>query len=150
VDEIVNSIKTLGEEIKDKIIVQKVLISLPMRCDSKVSTLEYREDLENLTMDELHGILIAYEMTTWKENSSEMETSFKASKEKKYYEHVPNENHSYISYEETNFIRKIKKGYRKHKGKLPFKCLNYGKIGHFSNKFPYPKQEDNDYEEYYN
>jgi hypothetical protein len=33
-----------------------------MRYDAKVSTLKYREDLDNLTMDELHGILIAYEM----------------------------------------------------------------------------------------
>ena len=40
VDEIVNSIRALGEEIKDKIIVQNVLISSPMRYDSKVSTLE--------------------------------------------------------------------------------------------------------------
>jgi hypothetical protein len=62
VDEIVNSIITLGEELKDKIIFQKVLRSLPMKYDAKVSTLEYREDVEKLTMDELHGILIAYEM----------------------------------------------------------------------------------------
>jgi hypothetical protein len=57
VDEIVNSIRALGEELKDKIIVQKVLISLPMRYDSKVYTLEYREYLDKLTLNELHGIL---------------------------------------------------------------------------------------------
>ena len=68
-DEIVNSIRTLGEELKDKIIVQKVLRSLPMRYDAKVSTLEDRKDLEKLTMDELHGIRIAYEMRTRKEKS---------------------------------------------------------------------------------
>jgi hypothetical protein len=39
VDEIINSIRALGEEIKDKIVVQKVLRSLPMRYDAKVSTL---------------------------------------------------------------------------------------------------------------
>jgi hypothetical protein len=39
VDRIVNSIRALGEELKDKIIVKKVLISLPMRYDAKVSTL---------------------------------------------------------------------------------------------------------------
>jgi hypothetical protein len=69
VDEIVNSIRALGEEIKDKIIVQKVLRSLPMRYDAKVSTLEYREDLDKLIMDELHGIIIAYEMRTEQEKS---------------------------------------------------------------------------------
>jgi hypothetical protein len=40
VDGIVNSIRALGEYIEEKIIVQKVLRSLPMRHDSKVSTLE--------------------------------------------------------------------------------------------------------------
>jgi hypothetical protein len=37
-----------------------------MRYDAKVSTLEDRENLDKLTMDELHGILIAYEMRTGK------------------------------------------------------------------------------------
>jgi hypothetical protein len=64
---------------------------------------------------------------------------------------VPNENHSNISYEEVaNFIRKLKKGSGKYKGKLPFKCFNCGKIGNSSNKCLYPKQEDNDDEEAYN
>jgi hypothetical protein len=58
-----------GEELKDKIIVQKVLRSLPMKYDAKLSTLEDREDLGKLAMDELHGILIAYEMRTGQEMS---------------------------------------------------------------------------------
>jgi hypothetical protein len=65
-DEIVNSIRALGEELKETIIVQKVLISLPMRYDAKVFTLEDREEFDKLTMDELHGIITAYEMRTRK------------------------------------------------------------------------------------
>jgi hypothetical protein len=49
-----------------------------MRYDAKVSTLEDREDLDKLTMDELHGIRIAYEMRTKQEKSSKRETTFKA------------------------------------------------------------------------
>jgi hypothetical protein len=64
VDEIVNVIKGLGEEIKGSMIVQKVLRSLPMRFDPKISSLEEREDLATLSMDELHGILTTYEMRT--------------------------------------------------------------------------------------
>jgi hypothetical protein len=40
VDETVNEIRGLGEEVDESIIVQKVLRSLPMRFDPKVSTLE--------------------------------------------------------------------------------------------------------------
>jgi hypothetical protein len=61
-------------------------------------------------------------------------------KRTKNHDHVPNENHLDISdEEETNFIRKLSKGSGKYKGKLPFKCFNYGKVGHFASKCPYPK-----------
>jgi hypothetical protein len=68
VDEIVNAIIGLGEEIKESVIVQKVLISLPMRFNPKISALEERSDLNSISMDKLHGIFIAYEMRTEHEN----------------------------------------------------------------------------------
>jgi hypothetical protein len=43
--------------MKEPIIVQKVLRSLPMRFDPKISSLEERTNLDTLSMDELHGIL---------------------------------------------------------------------------------------------
>jgi hypothetical protein len=64
VDEIVNAIIGLGEEIEEFAIVQKVLRSLPMRFNPKISALEERSDLNSISMDELHGIFIAYEMRT--------------------------------------------------------------------------------------
>jgi hypothetical protein len=83
VDEIVNAIKGLGEEMKEPIIVQKVLRSLPMRFDPKISSLEERTDLATLSMDELHGILTDYEMRTKQDNPPKKEASFKASKKKR-------------------------------------------------------------------
>jgi hypothetical protein len=62
VDEIVNTIKGLGETIDEKFVVQKVLRTLPSRFDPKISSIEEMKDLDSLTMDELHGILTAYEM----------------------------------------------------------------------------------------
>ena len=59
---IVNTIKGLGVEVPDYELVEKILGTLPMEYNSKVSTLEYWENLEDLTMDELYGILIAYEL----------------------------------------------------------------------------------------
>ena len=47
--------------------------------NSNISTLEYR-DLETLTMEELYGILIAYEMNIGKDDSQNKEAIFKACK----------------------------------------------------------------------
>ena len=46
----------------------------------KISTQEDREDIDKLTMEELYGILIAYEMRIGKDDSQKMEASLKASK----------------------------------------------------------------------
>jgi predicted ATP-dependent serine protease len=48
--------------------------------------------------------------------------------------------------EEANFIKKLHKGAGKYKGKLPFKCFNCGKVGHFVAKCPYPKEYSKDEE----
>lgn len=45
VDEVVNSIKGLGEEIEETIIVQKVLMSLSSRFNPKISAIEEMKDL---------------------------------------------------------------------------------------------------------
>jgi hypothetical protein len=68
VDEIVNAIIGLGEEIKESVIVQKVLRSLPMRIYPKISTLKERAYLDSISMEELHGIFTTYEMRTEHEN----------------------------------------------------------------------------------
>jgi hypothetical protein len=59
-DEVVNINKGLGVEVDDSVVVQKVLRSIPMRFDSKISTLEEISDLGTLGMDELHGIFTTY------------------------------------------------------------------------------------------
>ena len=47
-------------------------------------------------------------------------------------------------------MRKMKRGIGKYKGKLPLKCFDYGKIGHFASKFPYAKDHNSDDENSYN
>ena len=48
------------------------------------------------------------------------------------------------SEEEANFVRKIKRGIGKYKGKLPLICFECGKIGHFASKCPYAKDQNSD------
>ena len=64
IDETTNIIRGLGEKIEELVIVQKILRSLPMRFDSKISAIEEIIDLDTMIVDELHGSLTTYEMRT--------------------------------------------------------------------------------------
>ena len=48
IDEVVNTMRSLGEKVKYVNIVQKVLRSLPVRFNSKLSALEERVDISTL------------------------------------------------------------------------------------------------------
>ena len=151
VDDIIITIIGVCETVEQSMIVQKVLGSLPLIFDAKFFSIEEMKDLEKLTMDELHGILTAYEKRNEKEKSSKKEATFKASKKTKNKEQKSSDCSSYESdVEEANFVRKHKKGSGKYKVKFPFKCFNCGKIGHFAAKCLYEKNESSDNEEEYN
>ena len=79
VDEVVNAIRGLGGKLREKEVVSKVLRTLPMKYDSKVSTLKEWDDLDHVIVDELHGIFTAYEMRIGLNESSKKEATFKAS-----------------------------------------------------------------------
>ena len=121
-----------------------------MRFDPKVSSLEKRQYLDKLSMDEL-GILTAYEMRTEQEKTSIKEAAFKVSKKTKK-KNLKSKSSSSFSKdsddeEEANFVRKLQHGTGKFKGKLPLKCVKCGRVGHFSSKCPYVKGLYNDEEE---
>ncbi|XP_077228618.1 uncharacterized protein LOC143861606 [Tasmannia lanceolata] len=73
VSSIVNQIRTYGNKLDDKKIVEKVLRSLPNKFDHVVAVIEESKDLTKYSMNELMGFLQAHEqrlnMTT--ENSLE-------------------------------------------------------------------------------
>ena len=59
--EILNKMKALGETIRECLIVQKILRSLPSRFNPKVSAIEETADWETFTMNQLLGNLTTYE-----------------------------------------------------------------------------------------
>ena len=76
VDGIMNSIKGLRYTIEQDSIVQKIMRTLPPCFKSKVSFLEEKTNLDDVQKDELHGILIVYEMGIENENGSRKEVSY--------------------------------------------------------------------------
>jgi hypothetical protein len=112
------------------------LRSLRDRFNPKVSAIEELNNLKTLEFDQLLGTLTAYEMTIVKDKSTSREESFKAYKNE---DSEPDEI-------EEKFVKRLKKGSDKYKGKLPFKCFDCGRIGHFANKCPH-KRKDQTYDD---
>jgi hypothetical protein len=149
-DETVNAIIGLGEEIEESVIVQKVLRSLPMRFNPKISALEEISDLNSISMDELHGMFTAYEMRTEQESPDVKEAAFKASKrskqkKKEQEEYSSSSDVSEDDEEVANFVKRLNKGTNgRYRGKLPLICFNCDGIGHFANKCPHKKKRNDE------
>jgi hypothetical protein len=133
VEELVNAMKGLGEKFEESILFQKILRSFLDKFNPKVSAIEELNDLKTLSIDQLLGTLTAYEMRINKDKSITREASFKADKN----------TDSDLDDIEANFVRRLKKESGKYQGKLPFKCFNCGKIGHFASKCPHQKKDQN-------
>lgn len=80
IDEVTNMIIGFGEEVKEEMIVHKILRSFPMRINAKVSATEEMANLKDLKMDQLHGTLTTYWMRVGREKSKPKEVAFKVSK----------------------------------------------------------------------
>jgi hypothetical protein len=104
-------------------------------------------------MDELHGILITYEMRIDQDNPVMKEEALNAYKKIKKKNKQESKldcscNDDLVEDEEVeNFVRKMKRGTSKYKGMLPLKCFNCGGISHFSSKCPCAKNKYSNEEE---
>ncbi|XP_075083197.1 uncharacterized protein LOC142166975 [Nicotiana tabacum] len=58
---IVNKIRLVGEDFKDDRIVKKILVTIPERFESKISSLEESKDLSTISVAELISVLQAQE-----------------------------------------------------------------------------------------
>ena len=147
VDKLVNTIRGLGEEVDESIVVRKILRTLLERFNPNISALEERTDLNIVTVDQLYGTLVSYEKRIEDEDTSRKEAAFKASSKQyaknKSTKSKPASDDS-DDEEIENFVRKMKRGAGKYKSKLPLKCFSCEKIGHFTSKCHYAKNSDSD------
>ncbi|KAH9313532.1 hypothetical protein KI387_022159 [Taxus chinensis] len=142
--------KGLGEYMKEEVVVQKVLMSLTPKFDSKVSVIEETKDLNTLKIDDLHGTLITYEMRVMESKPTKKEINFKAEKKRKDKKVKVDDDAHELGDEElfSMVARRLTVGTGKYKGKLPFKLFSCGKVGHFIDKFPHrhDKKGNDDHE----
>lgn len=128
IDKIVNSRRGLGEIVDEQDVDRKVIRTLLPKFETKVSTLEEKKIFSTMTLDNLQGILTAYEMRIGSNFSTSKETTFRVEKKEEL------DSESKLSDAiEALLVRNLK---NKYKGKLPFKCFNHGKIGHFVAQCP--------------
>jgi hypothetical protein len=105
--------------------------------------------MNSISMDELHGKFIAYEMRTKQENPDVKEATFKASKrskqKKKEQEQYSSSNDVSKDNEVANIVKTLNKGTNgRYRGKIPLICFNYDGNGHFSNKCPHKKKRNDE------
>jgi len=137
IDGIVNCMKILGEEIKEVVLVERVLRSLSSKFESKVSTIEEKKTLQSLTMSKLHGILTAYKMRKGGP-SDKREATFKALGNGDYNDSGNMSGEE----EESNFVKNLQQGSGRFRGKLRFKCFSCGRVGHYATKCPHKDKLD--------
>ncbi|KAL9444243.1 hypothetical protein AB3S75_017429 [Citrus x aurantiifolia] len=73
---IANKIRMLGEEFSDRRIVEKILVTLPERFESKISSLEESRDMSTITLGELVNALQAQEQRRAYRNEEMVEGAF--------------------------------------------------------------------------
>ncbi|KAL0440851.1 UNVERIFIED_CONTAM: hypothetical protein Sradi_0024000 [Sesamum radiatum] len=78
VRELVNQLKAYGEDIPEKRVVEKLLISVTEKYDPIVTTIKETKDITTLTVIELVGSLEAYEKRRSRREENSLENAFQS------------------------------------------------------------------------
>eukprot|EP00253_Pinus_taeda_P019173 PITA_19173 len=74
---LITQMRTHGETIEERRIVEKILRVLPSKFDAIVTTIEETKDLSNFSVDELHASMITHEQRLSRNENSSLEQAFK-------------------------------------------------------------------------
>eukprot|EP00253_Pinus_taeda_P024602 PITA_24602 len=74
---LITQMRTRGETIEERRIVEKILRVLPSKFDAIVTTIEETKDLSNFSVDELHASLITHKQRLSRNENSSLEQAFK-------------------------------------------------------------------------
>ncbi|KAG6501622.1 hypothetical protein ZIOFF_041505 [Zingiber officinale] len=144
---IVNQIRLLGESMPDARVVEKVLVSLPEKFESKISSLEDSRDLSQISIAELVNSLQAVELRKENRIGQATETTLVAkfkgkAQVSKFKGNFNNNNEKKGKKEEfqRNFQSDLfcskcnRKGHLEKfcRSKAPAKCWNCNKLGHLA------------------
>ena len=78
IKEIVNQMRAHGEDIQDKRIVEKILISVTEKFDPSVTTIKSTRDLATLSVTGLMGTLEAYEQRLSRHTEDSTKNAFQS------------------------------------------------------------------------
>ena len=78
---IVNKVRLLGKDFSDERIMQKILVTLPEKHESKISSLEESMDLSSISLVELVNALQAQEQRRMIKKEESMEDALQAKAE---------------------------------------------------------------------
>ena len=75
---VVNQIRSYGDDLTDQKVVEKILRSLPRKFAAFVVAIEESKDLTILSIDELMGSHLSHESRMNRNNNSSLENAFRS------------------------------------------------------------------------
>nr|GMC71630.1 Retrovirus-related Pol polyprotein from transposon RE1 [Ipomoea batatas] len=135
---IANKIRLLDKDFPDDRIVQKILVTLPEKYESKISSLEESKDLSSISLAELVHALQAPEQRRMLRNEEPLEGAFQAKAEgsgggqdrKNFKKKKASNNNKNETYPPGPHCKKTNHPQRKCWWRPDVKCRKCGKTGH--------------------
>ncbi|XP_038987029.1 uncharacterized protein LOC120112232 [Phoenix dactylifera] len=76
--QLVNQTKSYGDDIPDKRLNEKILISLPFKFEPKIAVIEETKDISTISVEELIGLLKSYEQRLNRYSEKSVESAFQS------------------------------------------------------------------------